>query len=71
MNFDNEIYKYLQRTITKKALNYWGFTVCFILDIRHIIPAGSYAKPGHQLAWWYLIEPIMRRIMALFDAYLR
>ena len=31
MNFDSEIYKYLQQTITKKALNYCDFTVCFIL----------------------------------------
>ena len=31
MNFDREIYKYLQKTITKKALNYCDFTVCFIL----------------------------------------
>ncbi len=31
MHFDREIYKYLQQTITKKALNYCDFTVCFIL----------------------------------------
>ncbi len=31
MNFESEIYKYLQPTTTKKALNYCDFTVCFIL----------------------------------------